>query len=439
MHEPAPAARRTCRAAAPRASRNGASQHQPLDQAEPLGVELLDRRHVLDAGVVDQDVDVHAVPRPSASIDVAVGQVGDQVARRRPPRRPAGRRPRRGRAPARWAPSAASRARDRAADAAGAAGDQGGAAGEDRRVACGHDHGLSHAATLGSGPHRRTCAEARPRLVARCSSSLPSRQRSATAGGAAAAPAGRRGPGRVAPAVAEQRADPVQPLGDGVRVDVQPLGGLRGPAAGREPRLQGARPARCRAARRRPAPARPWLSMNSSSSLGAVLAEQQPGQPEAGGVADLAGAAQRDQRVQAAPGLARTPRASRRAAPAGATPTVASAPPAASTRVAQLPAHRERLVRRRDQHHPAVVLAGQPAAARREPGGDLGRAVPLDALDPRHRHAPWPSRSAPCRRARSRSRAASRSRPVEQVAEQLAAHPLLGLGDRAPRTAAPAR
>ena len=79
MHQPAPAARRTC----PGSSRAGQPErrleHQPLDEREPLGVELLDRRHVLHAGVVDQDVGLHVVPRPSASIDVTVGEVGDQV------------------------------------------------------------------------------------------------------------------------------------------------------------------------------------------------------------------------------------------------------------------------------------------------------------------------------------------------------------------------
>ena len=70
MHEPAPAA-------VVHAGQQAAGQperrleHQPLDEREPLGVEVLDRRDVLDAGVVDQDVGVH------------VGAEAERVDRRR--------------------------------------------------------------------------------------------------------------------------------------------------------------------------------------------------------------------------------------------------------------------------------------------------------------------------------------------------------------------
>ena len=53
--------------------------------------------------------------------------------------------------------------------------------------------------------------------------------------------------GRLAPVLAEQLADPVEPLGDGVGVDVQPLRGLAQRPAAVEPGLQGLGQPRVRA------------------------------------------------------------------------------------------------------------------------------------------------------------------------------------------------
>ena len=78
MHDPAPAA-------VVHARQQSAGQperrleHQPLDQREPLRVEVLDRRDVLEPGVVDQDVACTSAPRPSASIEAPSREVGDQV------------------------------------------------------------------------------------------------------------------------------------------------------------------------------------------------------------------------------------------------------------------------------------------------------------------------------------------------------------------------
>ena len=62
-----------------RASRNGASSISRWMNAEPLGVEVLDRRHVLDAGVVDEDVGVHVGAQAERVDRRTVGEVGDQV------------------------------------------------------------------------------------------------------------------------------------------------------------------------------------------------------------------------------------------------------------------------------------------------------------------------------------------------------------------------
>ena len=80
-------------------------QHQPQDVGEPVDRELVDRRHVLEAGVVDQDVDgeVERVDR------VEVGQVDGHGGAADLRRRPAPPRRRRGRRRRRAAPAAASR------------------------------------------------------------------------------------------------------------------------------------------------------------------------------------------------------------------------------------------------------------------------------------------------------------------------------------------
>ena len=44
-------------------------EHQPLDEAEPLGVEVLDGRDVLDAALLTRMSACTRLPRPSASID----------------------------------------------------------------------------------------------------------------------------------------------------------------------------------------------------------------------------------------------------------------------------------------------------------------------------------------------------------------------------------
>ena len=112
-------------------------QHHPVDEREPLGVELLDRRDVLEPGAVDQDVGLEAErPRPP-SCRTGRPSGGCRPGRRRPWPRP--RRP--GRGPRTSAPSPARCCGDGGTDAAGAAGHGGAPAGEAR----GRDRGLRHA------------------------------------------------------------------------------------------------------------------------------------------------------------------------------------------------------------------------------------------------------------------------------------------------------
>ena len=53
-----PAPRRTCAGRLCRISRNGDVEHEVEDEVEAVEREVLDRAHVLDAGVVDEDVDL---------------------------------------------------------------------------------------------------------------------------------------------------------------------------------------------------------------------------------------------------------------------------------------------------------------------------------------------------------------------------------------------
>ena len=63
--------------------------HEPLHQAEVLGIELGDRAHPLDAGVVDEDVDIErevVERRGVGEVDdprLAADLVGDAARRRR--------------------------------------------------------------------------------------------------------------------------------------------------------------------------------------------------------------------------------------------------------------------------------------------------------------------------------------------------------------------
>jgi hypothetical protein len=54
-------------------------EHHALDQREPLGVELLDGRDVLDPGVVHQDVRADVATQTERVDRRGVGEIGDQV------------------------------------------------------------------------------------------------------------------------------------------------------------------------------------------------------------------------------------------------------------------------------------------------------------------------------------------------------------------------
>ena len=110
-------------------------QHHPVDLREALGVELLDRRDVLDAGVVDEHVDARGRPRPSASIDVA----SERSATRCSPPTLGGDLLGAGLVAVEEQDGCAVGGEpggDGAADAAGRAGDQGGAAGQEVLASC---------------------------------------------------------------------------------------------------------------------------------------------------------------------------------------------------------------------------------------------------------------------------------------------------------------
>ena len=131
-------------------------EHQPLDEPEPLGVEVLHRRHVLHAGVVDQDVGLHGGAQAELLDRRTVGEVGDQVVAAElggdllgaglvavehdDPRAVRGE-PR----------------GDGPADAAGAAGDEGGPAVEGSGATRGRDGRLSHAGDVTGVTSDRTC------------------------------------------------------------------------------------------------------------------------------------------------------------------------------------------------------------------------------------------------------------------------------------------
>ena len=73
-----PQPRRTSRAAGPGRAGTARAASPGGSCANRSGSKLLDRRDVLDAGVVDEDVDA-APPSSRASMDAAVGEVGDEV------------------------------------------------------------------------------------------------------------------------------------------------------------------------------------------------------------------------------------------------------------------------------------------------------------------------------------------------------------------------
>ena len=259
---------------------------------------------------------------------------------------------------------------------------------------------------------------------------------SAAAGAPGARAAGRgRGPGRASPAPSSS---PIRSsrCTDGVRVHVQPLGRLLDAATGGEPgleRLDEAGPA-LRVVRQdraeRDVDVLPEL-------LGPVLAQQQPGQPEPGGVADVAGAAQRDAARPGSAGPRRTPWAGSPRS-ATATPTVAVPPAGADRRrgaggrppSGSSPGTRTTTAPRYSPARPrwadASRAATRPAACRSMP------SMAATAT------ASGGSSTTRCRRARSRS-SRSGAAPVQQVAEQLAAEPLLGLRRRCGRRSAPGR
>ena len=108
-------------------------------------------------------------------------------------------------------------------------------------------------------PQRATRAPRRSAATARRTAREAPRDRirnqAVRGGGAGGGRAGPPGPARALPVLAEQPADPLQPLGHRVHVHVQHLGGAGRAAAGAEVLLQGGQ-RRCRAGRRSPAPGR---------------------------------------------------------------------------------------------------------------------------------------------------------------------------------------
>ena len=212
------------------------------------------------------------------------------------------------------------------------------------------------------------------------------------------------------PAVAEELADPVQPLGDGVDVDVQGLGraggraaraevggergGQRGAPAGvvvdhraeRRPTKPRRRGRRRRAARRSPArsalapsPARPSASSASAQRRASVVGARRPRAGPRTGPAAPAGGRWPQRGAQ----LGRHPSGEGPGAVAG-----------------------------QQQHH-LVAAAGRPARARSvrlRRGPERGAAHAGRRAGPRPRRAA--SRSTPSRRARSRSAVEGRGREI---------------------------
>ena len=309
VDDPAPAAVVHARAA-PAGEPERRLEHQPVDPLELFGLEVLDRRDVLDAGAVDEHVGVEI-------------ELVDGVASVR--------------SSTRW--SAPMSAATLAARLAVAVEDRDLGAASASRVATAAPMPLAPPVTTRAGPKRRRgqslghTPHARAPLLGPTCAGSPQIQPETCVVAELCRPAEPvhpqrelevKRPGRVAPARAEQLADPVEPLRDRVGVDVQPRGGVLDPAAGGEPRVEGLDAGWCRARRRSRGPGRASPSTYAASCSGPFSPSSSRARPEPGGVADLAGAAEGDQGVEAAPRLG--VRRGEVVGPAAATPTVAVAP-----------------------------------------------------------------------------------------------------------------
>ena len=233
---------------------------------------------------------------------------------------------------------------------------------------------------------------------------------------------------RVAPVGTQQLGDPVQPLHHRVGVDVQALG--RSPGPGRRWRTtpRGSPAGWSPAGRRSRGPGPAWTRRTPRARRGRSRPSSSRVTPRPAGSLTSPGPAEGHQRVQA-PARLGVRRGQRRRS-AQATPTVAS-PPGGPHRLAQRLAHLERVAARDQDHHGAVVLTAE-AAAGRSPTRDAARtAAWRSSRSTAATHTvSGGSSTTRCRRARSRSSEVG-VRPLEQVGEQLAAQPLLGLGDGA--------
>ena len=213
----------------------------------------------------------------------------------------------------------------------------------------------------------------------------------------------------VVPVLAEQPAHPVQPLGHGVDVHLQRLGGPRRASRRRRSRPAAWRPGRCRGGRRTPAPA-PRVDSTKPRDVAALAHEQaEEAQLRRRSRRSPAAAERHERAPRSAP-----PRCRRR--PRAPAPRTGPAPPAVTGSAPasrQLPAHRGgrggRARRSGRQSTTAPSCSAGQAAAR---GGQVGGRRRAPGRAPARRPGPPRRRAAgPGRRpAAGRARAAPRGR-----------------------------